>query len=92
MLCRDVKPQNILVSADGVVKLVDLGIAKLMRETLTRTLVRLTQEAQPAQLSPGAGASLCACCELPAAQDDRVTVGVQVWVGGFYPLFHLAWR
>jgi serine/threonine-protein kinase len=38
LIHRDIKPQNIIVTKDGVVKITDFGIAKLLIEDSTKTL------------------------------------------------------
>ena len=52
---RDVKPGNILVKADGTVKVVDFGIVHLESTTLTKTgmFMGTVQYASPEQLNEG---------------------------------------
>lgn len=47
---RDVKPSNVLIRRDGIVKLTDYGIAHLVRPTLAR------RAPGPEELAPGTGA------------------------------------
>eukprot|EP00035_Acanthoeca_spectabilis_P029622 m.5874 g.5874 ORF g.5874 m.5874 type:complete len:632 (-) comp3759_c0_seq1:724-2619(-) len=56
MIHRDVKPQNILVAADGTVMLADMGFVRVLH--MLNTLVKtMTYGGTPAYLAPDAGGS-----------------------------------
>lgn len=38
-LCRDLKPKNILISEEGLVKLADLGISQVLDRVFTDAMV-----------------------------------------------------
>lgn len=52
MVHRDIKPDNIMFTADGVVKLADLGIAKSANEQDTMLTVEASVFGTPAYMSP----------------------------------------
>ncbi|MBA8888689.1 serine/threonine-protein kinase [Dokdonella fugitiva] len=58
---RDLKPSNVLVTADGVVKVLDFGIAKLIDEdnpeTATQHVALTPAYAAPEQFQPGPAAT-----------------------------------
>ncbi|HSG82475.1 MAG TPA: protein kinase [Gemmatimonadota bacterium] len=70
---RDIKPQNLLLDADGVLKVMDFGVARLAERTSTRTEVGLIV-GTPAYMSPEQLLS-----EPTDARSDLYSAGVVIY-------------
>jgi serine/threonine-protein kinase len=74
VLHRDVTPENIIVSFDGVVKLLDFGVAKVLGDESTTLTIIGDVVGRPAYLAPEVAAGGPA-----TPQSDIYSLGVVMW-------------
>ncbi|CAJ0593836.1 unnamed protein product [Cylicocyclus nassatus] len=75
---RDLKPNNVLVNTSGYVKITDLGISKIMTDSVTRTYVGTTMYMAPERIQGG----------VYRLESDVWSFGLLLWelALGYFPL------
>ncbi len=79
LIHRDVKPENILLGADGTIRLCDFGIAKIMEQSSTMSIH--AQAGTPAYMAPEQGEGE----PCPASDQYALAVVVYEWLTGRRP-------
>lgn len=74
MVHRDLKPVNLMVNQDDVLKVTDFGIARNLQDTMSRISMKLNSAGTPVYMSPQQLMG-----EAPSTSDDIYAVGATIY-------------